>query len=78
MFRSSLPESERLSETELVADLLRSGIHARTLPGVEAIVETIAAEAGAGDLILMMSNGGFGDVHRKLLTALDATTAKSE
>jgi UDP-N-acetylmuramate: L-alanyl-gamma-D-glutamyl-meso-diaminopimelate ligase len=78
VFRSSLPESERLSETELVADLLRSGIHARMLPGVEAIVETIAAEARAGDLIVVMSNGGFGGIQQKLLTALERQDASSE
>ncbi len=70
IFRSSLPESERLSETELVADLAASGIRARTLPGVDAIVDTIASEAAEGDLILIMSNGGFGGIHQKLLVAL--------
>jgi UDP-N-acetylmuramate: L-alanyl-gamma-D-glutamyl-meso-diaminopimelate ligase len=70
VFRSSLPDSERLSETELVADLTASGIPARTLSAVDAIVETVASEAGDGDLILIMSNGGFGGIHQKLLTAL--------
>ncbi len=70
LFRSSLPESERLSETELVADVSASGIRARTLSGVDAIVETIAAEAAEGDLVLIMSNGGFDGIHQKLLTAL--------
>jgi UDP-N-acetylmuramate: L-alanyl-gamma-D-glutamyl-meso-diaminopimelate ligase len=72
VFRSSLPESERLSGTQLVADLSAAGIHARTLPGVDAIVEAIAAEAHEGDLVLVMSNGGFDGIHQKLLTALEA------
>jgi UDP-N-acetylmuramate: L-alanyl-gamma-D-glutamyl-meso-diaminopimelate ligase len=81
VFRSSLPESERLSETELVADLNAHGIHTRTLPGVDEIVETLASEATEGDLMLIMSNGGFGGIHQKLLTALanrEPRTAKSE
>jgi len=35
-------------------------------------VDMIAKEAQAGDHILIMSNGGFGGIHGKLLTALDA------
>jgi UDP-N-acetylmuramate: L-alanyl-gamma-D-glutamyl-meso-diaminopimelate ligase len=80
VFRSALPDSERLSETQLVGDLGASGIHARTLPAVDAIVGAIAAEAGEGDLVLIMSNGGFGGIHQKLLSALEASaqTAKNE
>jgi len=36
------------------------------------LVESIAAEVKAGDHILIMSNGGFGGVHQKLLTRLRA------
>ena len=71
VFRSTLPESERLSETELVSDLQAAGVRARTLPSVEAIVDAVAAEAADGDLVLIMSNGGFGGIHQKLLTALE-------
>ncbi len=39
---------------------------AETLPPQRAIV----AEAKAGDRILVMSNGGFGGIHAKLLAAL--------
>jgi UDP-N-acetylmuramate: L-alanyl-gamma-D-glutamyl-meso-diaminopimelate ligase len=72
VFRASLAESERLSETELIADLAASGIRARTMPGVDAIVDVIASEAGHGDQVLIMSNGGFDGIHQKLLTALEA------
>jgi UDP-N-acetylmuramate: L-alanyl-gamma-D-glutamyl-meso-diaminopimelate ligase len=43
--------------------------HAET---VDALVEGLAAEARAGDHILVMSNGGFGGLHGKLLEALRA------
>jgi UDP-N-acetylmuramate: L-alanyl-gamma-D-glutamyl-meso-diaminopimelate ligase len=71
VFRSTLPENERLSESELISDLHASGVRARTLPGVAAIVDAIASEAAEGDLVLIMSNGGFGGIHQKLLTALE-------
>jgi UDP-N-acetylmuramate: L-alanyl-gamma-D-glutamyl-meso-diaminopimelate ligase len=32
----------------------------------------VATEARNGDLVVVMSNGGFEDIHQKLLTALGA------
>ena len=70
VFRSSLPEAERLSPERLVADLLARGQRARYIPEVDYIVQTIVAEHAPGDLVVLMSNGGFGGIHRKLLEAL--------
>jgi UDP-N-acetylmuramate: L-alanyl-gamma-D-glutamyl-meso-diaminopimelate ligase len=70
VFRSSLPPEERLSEDQLVSDLTRGGTSARHLPDVDSIVKSVASEAQPGDLIVVMSNGGFGGIHRKLLEAL--------
>jgi UDP-N-acetylmuramate: L-alanyl-gamma-D-glutamyl-meso-diaminopimelate ligase len=72
VFRSALPESERLSEARLVEDLTRQNVRARHLPSVEAIVDAVANEARDGDLVVVMSNGGFGGIHQKLVTALAA------
>jgi UDP-N-acetylmuramate: L-alanyl-gamma-D-glutamyl-meso-diaminopimelate ligase len=70
VFRSSLPESERLSVPQLIADVTAAGRHARGLSGTDEIVRTIANEARPGDLVLVMSNGGFDGIHEKLLDAL--------
>ncbi len=70
VFRASLPEDERLSVDAIVTELKRRGVRARTLPGADQIVEAIAAEAREGDIVVMMSNGGFDSIHTKLLTAL--------
>jgi len=72
VFRSSLPESERLSAEDLVADLQRQQKRARYIPEVDAIVDTVVREAEEGDLVVVMSNGGFGGIHDKLLRALAA------
>jgi UDP-N-acetylmuramate: L-alanyl-gamma-D-glutamyl-meso-diaminopimelate ligase len=72
VFRSTLPEAERLSVDELVRDVSKAGRHARCLPDVDAIVQTIAREAQQGDLVVIMSNGGFDGIHGKLLDALAA------
>jgi len=72
VFRSSLPEAERLSTEQLVDDLQRQGRRARHIPLVDDIVRTIASEGRSGDVVVLMSNGGFGGIHQKLLQALDA------
>lgn len=43
---------------------------AQVFDDLDALVSTIASSAQAGDHILVMSNGGFGGVHQKLLDAL--------
>jgi UDP-N-acetylmuramate: L-alanyl-gamma-D-glutamyl-meso-diaminopimelate ligase len=70
VFRSSLPEAERLSAEQLVDDLTRQGRHARHIPEVDDIVSTIVRERRDGDVVVLMSNGGFGGIHGKLLQAL--------
>jgi UDP-N-acetylmuramate: L-alanyl-gamma-D-glutamyl-meso-diaminopimelate ligase len=72
VFRSSLPEAERLSADQLVSDLEHAGRRARHIGTVDDIVRAVAAEAGTGDLVVLMSNGGFGGIHQKLLQALAA------
>jgi UDP-N-acetylmuramate: L-alanyl-gamma-D-glutamyl-meso-diaminopimelate ligase len=43
---------------------------------IEDLVRQVAAAARPGDQVLCMSNGGFGDVHAKLLRALDGHQAR--
>ena len=71
VFRSTLPDDQRLSESQLVQDVAAKGVHARHLPDVDAIVKQVSAEARDGDLIVIMSNGGFGGIHQKLLSAIE-------
>ena len=70
VYRSTLPDDQRLSTEQLVTDL--RGIDARYIPRVDDIVQTVAKEARSGDIVVVMSNGGFDDIHRKLLSALEA------
>jgi UDP-N-acetylmuramate: L-alanyl-gamma-D-glutamyl-meso-diaminopimelate ligase len=46
------------------------GPRARCEPDLAALVAAIAGEAREGDHVLVMSNGGFGGIHQKLLAAL--------
>src|SRR5688572_18550313 len=70
VFRSSLPESERLDADQLVADVRAHGGRARHLPDNDEIIATVVREHRDGDVVVLMSNGGFGGIHRKLLQAL--------
>ena len=67
-----VPEGLRLSETDLVAGIRRGGTDAAFIPTVDEIVRTVAAEARPGDRVAILSNGGFGGIHDKLLRALEA------
>ncbi|MNC93582.1 UDP-N-acetylmuramate:L-alanyl-gamma-D-glutamyl-meso-diaminopimelate ligase [compost metagenome] len=46
------------------------GARVRCESDLPALVAAIAAEARDGDYVLAMSNGGFGGIHQKLLSAL--------
>ncbi len=70
IFRSKLPASERLSVPQLVRDLNRGGQSARDADSIEDIIGAIVREHRSGDLVVIMSNGGFGGIHQKLLRAL--------
>jgi UDP-N-acetylmuramate: L-alanyl-gamma-D-glutamyl-meso-diaminopimelate ligase len=60
---------------DLPAALAPLGTRARFEDSVEGLVAGIAAEAQPGDQVLVMSNGGFGGLHGKLLAALRAREA---
>jgi UDP-N-acetylmuramate: L-alanyl-gamma-D-glutamyl-meso-diaminopimelate ligase len=57
---------------DLGSALAPLGRRATIAASVDAMVAGLAAEARAGDHILVMSNGGFGGLHDKLLAALRA------
>ncbi|MCF8164804.1 MAG: UDP-N-acetylmuramate:L-alanyl-gamma-D-glutamyl-meso-diaminopimelate ligase [Burkholderiaceae bacterium] len=57
---------------DLAAALAPLGEKARAFDDLSALVEAVASAAKPGDSILVMSNGGFGGIHQKLLDALQA------
>ena len=67
-----VPAGERLDPERLVRDLATLGRPARFLPGADAIAAHVAEHAAPGDVVAVMSNGGFGGLHDKLLTGLRA------
>jgi len=66
VFRSeAVPENERLELPALAAEIKQNGRRARLLADADAIVQTIAPELRSGDVIAILSNGGFGGIYEK-------------
>jgi len=75
VFRSeAIPENERMQLPELAAEISRQGKQARLLPDADAIVQTITPELRTGDVVAILSNGGFGGIYEKLPARLRALT----
>jgi UDP-N-acetylmuramate: L-alanyl-gamma-D-glutamyl-meso-diaminopimelate ligase len=76
VFKSeSIPEHERLDVNIVAAELVQVGHHARVLQDVDAIVSTCAPEMRSGDVIAILSNGGFGGIYEKLPQRLRTQTS---
>ena len=65
-----IPENDRLDPAKLSADIARLGGRGFYLPDVEAIVAHVKSNATSGDVVAVLSNGGFGGIHQKLLDVL--------
>jgi len=66
-----VPEHQRLTTAAVVSGLTAGGKSARELKDAEAIVETIAPELRSGDVVAILSNGGFGGIYEKLPRKLE-------
>ena len=66
-----IPPEERFSSLQLVQDLTAQGVAAHYFPQTEAILAHLSEESRPGDLVAILSNGGFDGLHTRLLTALN-------
>ena len=65
-----IPPNERFSSEQLVADLKNRGKDAYYFADTESIIAFLVEQATAGDLVLVMSNGSFDNIHQRLLDQL--------
>jgi UDP-N-acetylmuramate: L-alanyl-gamma-D-glutamyl-meso-diaminopimelate ligase len=65
-----VPEGLRLSEADLVAAIRQEGTLADLIPSVPGIVAELERELEPGDRVVVLSNGGFGQIHDRLIEAL--------
>jgi UDP-N-acetylmuramate: L-alanyl-gamma-D-glutamyl-meso-diaminopimelate ligase len=76
VFKSdAIPERERLDIRDVLADIRKQGKSARYFETADEIVSTITPELRAGDVVAILSNGGFGNIYEKLPQHLQALAA---
>ena len=73
VFKSeAIPEHERLDPAAVVSALEVAGKPAWLLDTADAIVESIVPELREGDVVTILSNGGFGGIYEKLPAKLNS------
>ena len=65
-----IPEGQRFSSRKLVEDIQQRGVPAHFFTDTEAIIDFLVDQAVPQDVVLIMSNGGFDNIHARLLEAL--------
>ena len=76
IFKSeAIPERERLDLNRVMSEVQRRGKQARIFANADAIVSAIAPELASGDVVAILSNGGFGGIYEKLPERLRALGA---
>ena len=72
VFKSeAIPAAERLHPENVVAALHARGLQSAVYADADAIVAAIAPELRAGDVVAILSNGGFGGIYQKLPKAIE-------
>ena len=74
----AIPASECLDLPAVMARINRTGKRARTIPDADAIVAQIADELRSGDVVVILSNGGFGGIYEKLPRRLQSLSAPAK
>ena len=65
-----IPENERFSSEHLVQSLKKQGKDAHYFEDTEPIIQFLVKRTQPGDLVLIMSNGGFDNIHQRLLDSI--------
>jgi UDP-N-acetylmuramate: L-alanyl-gamma-D-glutamyl-meso-diaminopimelate ligase len=74
VFKSeAIPVAERLHPENVVAALGARGLESAVYADADAIVAAIAPELRAGDVVAILSNGGFGGIYEKLPQAIEVS-----
>jgi UDP-N-acetylmuramate: L-alanyl-gamma-D-glutamyl-meso-diaminopimelate ligase len=65
-----LADGDRLDPDALAGDIAANGTPARCLDGADEIIDYLRDQVQTGDIVLIMSNGGFENIHHRLLDTL--------
>ncbi|MBE86204.1 MAG: UDP-N-acetylmuramate:L-alanyl-gamma-D-glutamyl-meso-diaminopimelate ligase [Verrucomicrobiales bacterium] len=66
-----VPPEERLNPEQLMEDIRSKGAEAYYLPTANDIISHIIPETQYGDILCVLSNGGFDNIHQKLIDELN-------
>jgi UDP-N-acetylmuramate: L-alanyl-gamma-D-glutamyl-meso-diaminopimelate ligase len=70
-------EKGRVLDTHrLISDISAQGKPAHSIAGADEIIRHLSPELRSGDVVAIMSNGGFDNIHDKLLAALRESSKK--
>jgi len=79
VFKSdAIPPAERLNLISVGADLEQRGKRARIISGADGIVQVVAPELRSGDVVAILSNGGFEGIYEKLPAKLKELGVSSD
>lgn len=67
-----------LDTSQLIKDIAAQHKPAHAISDVDEIVRSLASELRPGDVVAIMSNGGFGGIHEKLLAALGSSADSTD
>ncbi len=68
--QSTIAENDRFSIDELISDLRKQKVDVSLCTSTDDIVTQVKSRARPGDVVLVMSNGGFDGIYKKLLESL--------
>lgn len=79
LIRQALPldgiaAEEQFSSTRLAADLCSQGLNAQSFADTDGILDYLASHTQSGDKVVIFSNGGFDNIHSRLLARLQEET----
>ena len=69
-----LPPDQQFSSKQLAEDLRARSVDAQAFPDTDAIIERLAPVCASGDKVIILSNGGFDNIHTRLLRRLEEGT----
>lgn len=68
--KKNIPEKERFSSERLAQDICKRGKDAHHFQDPDQVIDFLVPILKPNDLVLIMSNGGFGNIHQRLLERL--------
>ncbi len=69
--KKNIPPKDKFSTRQLVADIEKKGIDAYYFKNCDAVIGFLVSKLRPEDLVLIMSNGGFDNIHIKLLEKIE-------